>query len=130
MLTEDFKKIRTRFFFGLLIAVSVLTIYIILPFLSPLAWAAVLASLFYPFYKWILKKVKRENLSSFLTVTAVVLMVLIPVLLITSLLVRESLDFYNYLSNPETIDSVVAFIDNYRETGLVGEVIQNLDLTE
>lgn len=126
----DYQKIRTRIFFIALIGVSILAAYIILPFLSPVVWAAVLASLFYPLYKWILKRVKKENASSMITLSAVVLMVLIPVLLVTSLLVKEALDFYSYLSNPGTIDSVVSFIDQYSEKGLAGEVISNLDLSE
>lgn len=130
MESDDYQKIRTRIFFGLLLGVTALTVYIVLPFLSPLVWAAVLASLFYPLYSWTLKKTRRENTSALITVSAVVLMVLIPVLLITSLLVKEALDFYSYLNRPGTIESVVSFIDQYGDEGLVGEVIQNLELSE
>lgn len=127
---ENFDRSRAGIFFGVLILLTGLAVYLVLPFLQPLMWAAVLASLFYPLYVWVLKKVKRTNLSALLTVVLVVLMVLVPVLLLSTLLVREVVNFYSYLSNPNTINSIISFIDNYREHGLIGEVIENLNLAD
>lgn len=125
---EKFERMRTGVFFGLLLVVGVLAIYIILPFLSPLLWAAVLASLFYPLYKIIRGKIKNESASAFSTVAAVVFVVLIPVLLAAVLLIRESVGIYNHLSNPETIKSITEFIDSYSSDGIIGQAIENLDL--
>lgn len=79
------------------ITAIVLTLYlcylILLPFVSVLAWAVVLAITFYPLHKRLVKKTKSPALSAGLSSVFVILTILIPILLVTALVVKEFVGF-------------------------------------
>jgi len=106
-----FAKMRSVFFFSLIILLSVIILYLIRPFFYPIFWAAVLAVMFYPIYKGVVKYVKRQAISSFITILIVILTIFIPLTLITYLIVNASFDLYNAASknviftNPEQVSS-------------------------
>ena len=95
----DFTKVRYVLFFSLLIFITGLFIYIIKPFAYPLFWAAIIASIFYPMYKWFNKKIRVPNLSATISVMIVILCIILPITLFTILLARESIDIYISLDN-------------------------------
>jgi predicted PurR-regulated permease PerM len=89
-----FDKIRYVIFFALLIFITGLFLYILKPFAYPLFWAAIIAGIFYPMYKWFLKKTKIANLSATISVMIVILCIILPLTLIGILLARESISLY------------------------------------
>ncbi|MEK7213024.1 MAG: AI-2E family transporter, partial [Patescibacteria group bacterium] len=95
----DFSKIRNFIFLGLLGIVTVIFLYIIKTFAYPLLWAAIIAGIFYPVYSWLTAKLKYHTLSASLTLILVFLVIIIPLSLITSLLIKESVDVYNTADN-------------------------------
>ena len=86
---------RHVIFFILLGAVTVGFFAIMQPFFYPLFWAAILASMFYPFYKWLNKKIQSDNLSSTLTLVLIFFIIVLPLIGVGTLLFKESLDLYN-----------------------------------
>lgn len=89
-----FDKMRSAFFFGLIIVLAVAILYIIRPFFYPIFWAAVLAMLFYPVFGWINRFVKMPNLSALLTLILVIVIIFLPLTLISTLLIDESVNLY------------------------------------
>ncbi|PIT88608.1 MAG: hypothetical protein COU29_02435 [Candidatus Magasanikbacteria bacterium CG10_big_fil_rev_8_21_14_0_10_36_32] len=98
----DFAKIRYILFFALLAIVTIGFFYVIKPFAYPIFWAAVIAGICYPIYKWLNQKLKSRNLSSLIVLIGVVICIIIPIGLIGTLLVKQSVDLYSSLDNNQT----------------------------
>lgn len=60
------------------------------PFLSIILWASVLVIIFYPLYKKILSKVKRQSISSILSIIIVLICFILPLAGITGMIVNEA----------------------------------------
>ena len=76
-----------------------------------------MASIAYPAYRAINGKTKSPNLSSFLTVLIVVFIIIIPVTILGSLIVKESLEIYDSINTNrgaivETIKNVIEWVKN------------------
>lgn len=95
----DFSKIRSIIFFTVLAIVSIIFIYTIRPLFYPIFWAAVIASIFHPLYERIRKKIKSNNLSAALIIIIVFFIILIPLSIISSLLIKESIDIYGEIGS-------------------------------
>ncbi len=114
----DPKKVQQVVFFAILGVVTLLFLYLLKPFFTPIFWAAVLAGIFRPLHRRIDGKLKRPNLSATLTLSAIVLIIIIPASLIGSLLVSESIQIYNAVSKDTSaleakVQKVIAlFADN------------------
>lgn len=95
----DFSKIRNFLFLALLAAVTVIFVLIIKTFAYPIFWAAIIASIFYPIYKAIDRRLKVRNLSASITLSLVLLIIIIPLIVVSSLIVKESIDLYASFSD-------------------------------
>lgn len=75
----ELKRFETQFFVGLLLLVSAIFIFIILPHLDAIVLAVTLAILFNPFYRSMRKAMPRwEGIAAFLTVVLAVAAILAP----------------------------------------------------
>lgn len=75
----------------LLVAVSVALVWILLPFYGSVLWAAIIALLFMPLYCWLLPRLRgRRSLAALLTIAAATLIVVLPAVLLSGALARES----------------------------------------
>jgi len=92
-------KVRIILFFSLLIVATIGFGYVLKPFFYPIFWAAVLASIFYPLYNKLLKKIKYKGLSSVIMIIFVFLIIILPLTGISSLLIKESIDIYTGIDN-------------------------------
>lgn len=95
----DFSKIRNYLFLGLLLLVTVLFLYTIRPFAYPIFWAAVLANLFYPLYRRLDDLIHIPNLSALITIFITSIVILLPLAILGTLLVKESVGLYDTLNN-------------------------------
>ncbi|TAN33786.1 AI-2E family transporter [Patescibacteria group bacterium] len=95
----DFTKVRNVIFFGLLAAITLYFFYIVRVFFYPLFWAAIIASIFYPVYRKLRAKIKYTNLSVVLSLLLILVIIIIPVTLLGSLLIKESIDLYGTLDS-------------------------------
>jgi predicted PurR-regulated permease PerM len=77
------------FFFLVLAGISVLTYFVVEPFLVSFLIAAILAHLFAPTYRFFLKGMKKKGISSFLTCLLIALLIVVPVLVVLSFVVDE-----------------------------------------
>jgi predicted PurR-regulated permease PerM len=83
-----------------LIAMTVLAIYLcwtmLRPFLSVLVWSALLAILYYPAYRFVLRQVKRPWAAATLSLLLVIATVMLPVAFVTTAVVREFTSFASW----------------------------------
>jgi predicted PurR-regulated permease PerM len=91
----DTKKFQNIIFFSFLTLVTLLFLYLLKPFFTPIFWAAVTASIFKPLYQRIRLKLKRPNLCASLMLLLIILIIILPAAVIGSLLVSESIQIYN-----------------------------------
>lgn len=122
----SFEKVRSIFFFGLIGILTLAILYLFRPFVYPIFWAAVIAILFYPLYKRLLKTLKHKGFSSFLAVFISFFIIFIPLAFLSVLLVSRSLTLYNNVSqsslfqNPEQVSNwlektpLAPYMDNIR----------------
>lgn len=94
----SFNKMRSIFFFSIIIILSIAMLYLFQPFLYPIFWAAVVAIMFYPMHAWMSKHIPK-GISLTITLASVVVVILIPLSILTTLLVNESIDLYQNVSS-------------------------------
>jgi predicted PurR-regulated permease PerM len=88
-------RLSLAFFYGTLLLLLYLTYLVVVPFASPILWAAVLVVIFYPAYQRLLRLFKgRSGLAAFLFTTAVILAVIIPAFFFGWVLAREAAALY------------------------------------
>ena len=81
-------------FFILLGSITVFFAYILKPFFFAIFWAVLIACIFAPLYNRLIKKLKSPNLCASLTLVAVLVCLILPIGLLISLLIGESLEIY------------------------------------
>jgi predicted PurR-regulated permease PerM len=102
----DFGKMRSVFFFGLIGLLGIAILYIIRPFLYPIFWAAIVAVMFHPMYRWIDKYIKFSGVSSIITVLLVIVIIFLPLTFISVLLVHESAGLIEKVSQEDFFTTV------------------------
>ncbi|MEY2664967.1 MAG: hypothetical protein RLZZ480_72 [Candidatus Parcubacteria bacterium] len=100
------------FFFGLL-AISGYMVWLIMqPFLSALALSAIIVTICYPLFERILRFTPKQNrtLAAFITTVLVLILIILPVALISSLVVREVVGFLQEVSTPgdHQLENIIA----------------------
>jgi predicted PurR-regulated permease PerM len=84
---------------GFLVAVLYLFYLVIRPFLTDIFIAIVLAMVFYPLYKKILKMCRRLRIvSAIITLLIIILVILVPVTFLSGVITGQSLDLYQKMS--------------------------------
>jgi len=106
---------RSLIFFTALIAVTIIFLVLLKPFFYPILWAAIIASIFYPVFKKINSKFKLANLSAIATIFIILIIIIIPVIFLSGLIVKESINIYDSLANQqshivETIKNVIGWV--------------------
>src|ERR1041385_8443762 len=93
-------QIKTRlsrlFLLLLVVAVSALFLAVIWVFLKPLLLAALLAGLFYPFYRWITRIIRgRPSLSAIVSLLILFVLIVGPLSAFVSLVIRQAVVLSN-----------------------------------
>jgi predicted PurR-regulated permease PerM len=89
MPTEQRERISHVLYYAAVLLVGYLTFLVVSPFLVPLGWAAVLAVCVYPLYMALTPRLGRSG-AAVLTTILVLVLIVVPVWLITTALVREA----------------------------------------
>ena len=80
---------RTTFLL-LLVGLTLALAVVVAPFIGAVFWGAVLALMFEPLYKWLLRKMpKRPTLAAIFTLAIILFIVILPLALVTASLVQE-----------------------------------------
>jgi predicted PurR-regulated permease PerM len=89
-----------RSFVVLLVIVTLAFLWVMLPFYPSIFWGAILAIVFMPLHRRLLALTRgRKNLSALITLLAIILIVIIPVILIAASLVREGASVYQLINS-------------------------------
>jgi predicted PurR-regulated permease PerM len=72
---------------------------ILSPFLEPILWAAVLALILGPGHRWLVRRVKNQNLAALLATILALLLVVVPAVLITLALISQGAHLYSLASS-------------------------------
>ena len=87
---------------ALLVVVSLLLGWILLPFFGTILWGAIIALLFAPLYRWLLPRLGgRRSAAAIVTVLAVLVIVILPLAGIVASLAREASALYDQLQSGE-----------------------------
>lgn len=97
------KKIQIISFFTLLLVVLGIVIAIWLPFFQLLCMAVILAILFLPVHKRILARIESPSLAAFTSVMLMVVIVIIPLSLLSTLLFKEVAGMYRSFTAGEIV---------------------------
>jgi len=92
--TEDYSR---YVFASIFLAVIIITLLIVRPFLTAIVGGLILAYVFFPIYSRLKKKTKMENLSSLITCIIVILVLSLPFVVVLNAISKEALTTY-YLS--------------------------------
>lgn len=111
------------FFFGLMGIVGYLLWLMFAPFVSALALAAVIVTICYPIYEWVLRYVPRQNesIAALLTTLLVVVVVVLPLAWLTSMLVSEAVSVYRILDRGDfSLEQRLTDVENIVESLIPG----------
>ena len=67
------------------------------PFLTALAWAAILATVFHPLYEWLARRLRQPQLASVAACLLITVLIVLPVIILLALLTGESVGAYRAL---------------------------------
>lgn len=90
----EFKKLQSYTFFIALAVASILFIWLVFPYLYPLFWAAVIATLFYPLQRWIHQRIGHTNITTSITLMIIIIVVVIPAGALIWLVLQQAIDLY------------------------------------
>lgn len=112
-----FSRFKNLTFFTALISITLIFLYLIRPFFYPIFWAAVIAGIFYPIFKKINKKINYPNLSALATIGTILIIIIIPVAVLSSLVLKETVELYGSISNNQgpivnTVSGIFNWIKN------------------
>lgn len=118
-----FTHIQQVFFFGLLLVTSGVFLWMLGSYLLPVLWGAIIAIIFYPIHTQIERWLGgRATVAALATLTAVILAVLIPLTIVGGLIVQDSIELYQRISQNETFEgtsllsrteTAIAFLEPY-----------------
>ena len=100
--SANLSGLEDKTFLLLVVAVSLAFAWILWPFYGAVFWGVILAIMFGPFHRRLLRSMgQRRTTAALATVTLVVLMVILPLTLIGSLLLQEGLSVYERIQSGE-----------------------------
>lgn len=100
--TARSSSLEDRTFLLLLVAVTIAFVWVLWPFYGAVFWGAILALLFAPLYRVLLRRFKkRRTLAALGTVTIILLLVILPLALVSGLLVQEAAAVYQRVQSGE-----------------------------
>ncbi|KES22140.1 MULTISPECIES: AI-2E family transporter [unclassified Pseudomonas] len=93
-------KLENRTFLILLAVVSIAFAWLLLPFYGAVFWGTILAIIFTPVHRRLQARLGgRRNLAALITLSACILIVILPVIFITGSLVQEGANLYQSLKS-------------------------------
>jgi len=107
----SFNKMRTIFFFALIIILGLGVIYILKPFFYPIFWAAIMAVTFHSTYRFLAKHLHSPALGSLLTLLLVLAVIIIPLIILIMLIINQSSSLYQSVSQGNVLIQVQGAAD-------------------
>jgi predicted PurR-regulated permease PerM len=93
-------NLQQKFFLLLLALVTLAFIYILLPYSGAIFWGVVLAILFAPLHRRILRETRhKQTVAALITLSLIVVMVILPLSMITASLVKQAAAVYEMINS-------------------------------
>jgi len=121
---NNFKDIITVV---LILGLFILAWIIIKPIVFAIISGILLAYILYPFYNWILKKLKREFLSALLVCLLLLIAIVGSVTLILSSLINQAINLYFILQNINLSETLIKILPNFLSTELSSTIAGSLN---
>ena len=115
----EMQKVRKNIFSAILMIGTIAFLYLLKPFAYPIFWAAVIAGIFGPMYKRVNRKLRHPNVSTAIMLTVVILVIILPLVVITSVLLAQAIDMYSALKDTEDIQQKAQGIINLLKGNLL-----------
>jgi predicted PurR-regulated permease PerM len=113
------QQLFAAFFFAVLLFLLYQFYLILEVFLTPITWAVLLALVFYPLQAWLARRLRgREGVAAFILTTVVIALVIVPMIVIASLLVSESVAAYETVQRLVHDGTAAAWIEHTRSNVL------------
>jgi predicted PurR-regulated permease PerM len=87
---------------------------ILQPFLAALVWAAILATVFYPVFRWLGRRLGRRPLASALTCLFLTFVIVMPVILLLIVVAGQSIEAYRFVESKIQTDDF-AQLNSFRQ---------------
>ena len=95
-------SLQQKTFLALLLLVTIGFFWVLAPYAGAVFWGIVLAILFAPVYRWLLKKTRQKpNLSSLITLFLIVFIVILPLSLVAVSLVNQAASVVDMIKSGE-----------------------------
>lgn len=106
------RALEDQAFIGFLLAVSLVLLLILKPFLAPIFWACAAAIVFAPVHQRLVSKFnQRDNLAAAATLGIIVTIVIVPVILVAIAVLSQGVNFYERLETGEiNLEEIVSEI--------------------
>lgn len=92
--------LEQKVFLGLLVAVTVAFAWMLFPYYGAVFWAVILAIIFAPLQRWLMREFgNRPNSVALLTLLVSLLVAVLPVIFITGMLIQEGASLYNQIES-------------------------------
>lgn len=104
--TLNFDRMRIIFFFALILILTIGILYILKPFFYPIFWAAIIAVMFSPMHDWLFKKLRHPAITSFVMLVIILLILIIPLAILSTLVVNQSFDLYQTISSRDLASDI------------------------
>lgn len=125
-----FDYVQQIFFFSVLVATTGTFIWMLGSYLYPVLWGTIITLIFYPFYqKALIYTGQRPSVAAFLSVFTVILLVLVPLIFIGGMIVQDSIEMYQRISQDENfaeeslLNRAQEFITYLEPYGISEEVV-------
>lgn len=124
------KNLQQLSFIAVTLLITAACIWVVLPFYGAVLWAAILAILFRPLHRRLLRHIGNHNLAAAISLFGCIVLAIIPAIVVLTALVQETTGLYNRLSNREF--DLVAFLDRMHDAlpAWVLQALADLDLAE
>lgn len=107
---KSFNKIASIVLLAVLV---ILTFFILRPILISTIFALILAFIFYPIYKKFLVWTKNKNIAALIICLILLAIIIIPVLLLTPLLVKQTFEVYMHLQREDILAPFKALMPSF-----------------
>ncbi len=112
----------------LLIIFSIIFLVIVAPFWKAAVWGLTLASVFYPFYEKIDRRIKNTTISSLLTVIVIFVVIAIPITVAIFITVNETEKFINNITSIKmAFQSIVDKIHQISNLKIIAPWLEKID---
>ena len=106
---------------AIFIVLLLLSIWIIKPFILSIIAGILVAYIFYPVHKWLLKKIKRPGWSAFIVAILIILIFTVPIILMANALVKDA--YVSYVIVKQKVSSSLFVEQRCDDPGLGCDLI-------